>query len=80
MEIIKAKFYQQWRGHEVGKDEPYPNITSRQAERLIDCGRAYREVEVPTMDNTKKEIEAYLQAENIEFSEYATKAELLELI
>lgn len=35
---------------------------------------------LPTMSNTKKEIEQYLDAAGIEYSEYMTKAELLELI
>jgi hypothetical protein len=36
--------------------------------------------EKPTMDSSKKEIEAYLDKHNITFSEYAKKSELLELI
>lgn len=38
------------------------------------------EDEKPTMDNTKKEIEQYLDRQEIEYSEYKTKSELLDLI
>lgn len=34
----------------------------------------------PTMDNTKKEIEQYLDDQGIEYDEFATKSDLLELI
>lgn len=35
---------------------------------------------VPTMSNTKKEIEQYLDSKGIEYDEFVTKAQLLELM
>lgn len=56
--------------------------TEAQKQTLIDCNQAYEDgdLDKPSMDNTKKEIEAWLDQEGIEYDEYATKSELLELI
>lgn len=75
--------------HETGRwyhgERVYPGDpvqgTQKQKEALLTCGQAYDDgEETVTMDNTKKEIEAFLEANEIEYSEYSTKAELLELI
>lgn len=81
MVIIRARFPQHWRGNYYEQDEKMP-ATEEQGRRLTQADVAYYdfEDEVPTMSNTKKEIEAYLDAKGLEYDEYATKSELLELI
>lgn len=79
--IVRARFPQGWRGDDYDKDEKMP-ANEQQARRLTQANVAYYDFEddKPTMDNTKKEIEAYLEEAEIEYDEYATKSELLELI
>lgn len=80
--VVRAAFPQGWRSNKYDQDEIMP-ATEEQARRLTQAGVAYYdfvEDEKPTMNNTKKEIEQYLDGHDIEYDEYATKAELLELI
>lgn len=76
--MVKASFAQHWRGNHYGKGEPIP-ANEEQAERLTRCGRAYRETVRPTVDSTKAEIMAHLDAAGISYDPALTKAELLEL-
>lgn len=92
MVIVRARFPQHWRNNKYDKDEKMP-ANEEQARRLTQANVAYYDFEEdeeteelmdslqkPTMDNTKKEIEAYLEEQAIEYDEYATKSELLELV
>lgn len=82
--VVRAAFNQGWRGDKYEQDDIMP-ATEKQAQRLTQSGQAYYDFEPdtepdkPTMQNTKKEIEAYLEDAEIEYDEYATKSELLEL-
>ena len=82
----KVKLTRDWKQYEEGdvltkKDRPSYTLNF-----LLEQGWAVNlstdetEPEKPTMDNTKKEIEDYLEAHDIEYSEYSTKQELLDLI
>lgn len=69
-----------WKGERVYHHDPVEG-TGKEKQALMDCGQAYSDKPIyPTMDNTKKEIEAWLDANGIEYDEYATKAELIECL
>lgn len=78
--IVKASFSQHYKGEYIRKDEPFPRGANREA--LVRSGQGYFDLEPakPTMSNTKKEIEQYLDENSIEYSEHATKSELIDLI
>lgn len=96
MVTVKAKFPQWWRNNKYDKDQEMPankeqarrltkaGVAYYSVEKVEVTNKDSEEVETlevaPTMANTKKEIEEYLDDNGIEYDEYATKTELLELI
>lgn len=69
-----------WKGERVYPGDPVEG-TDKERDALMDCGQAYSDDPIyPTMENTKKEIEVWLDAEGIEYDEYATKSELIECL
>jgi len=78
--MIRHSTNRWYRGKRVAPGDPVDG-TQSQKQNLIDCNQAYDDgQDKVTMDNTKDEIIAYLESEEIEFNKTATKAELLELI
>jgi len=79
--MIRASYKRKWRGNWYEKDEMIP-ANEKQEYRMVKAGQAYYDVlpDKPTMDCLKSEIQDYLEAEQIDYSESMTKAELLELV
>ena len=82
----KVELTRDWKQYEEGKvltkaDRPSYTLKFLVSQGwAVDLSNDQPEPDKPTMSNTKKEIENYLQAHKIEYSEYATKQELLDLI
>lgn len=78
----KAKLTRDWKQYKEGRVLTKKDRPSYTLNFLISQGWAIDlsddHLEVPTMNNTKKEIEAYLDAKGIEYGELS-KSELLEL-
>lgn len=78
--MIRFQTNRMWHGERVYQHDPVEGTQQEKAD-LLSCGQAYEDEPVlPTIQNTKKEIEAYLDANDIPYDEYATKAELLECL
>ena len=89
--MVKSKFSQHWRGSYYNAGDAMP-ADEKQSKRLLDAGLAYESyepvedaleenvLEIPTMENTKSEIMAYLDSDGIEYDPTLTKSQLLELV
>jgi hypothetical protein len=92
--MVKFKFSQYWRGSYYNAGDSIP-ADEKQSKRLLDAGLAYEVfesaeqvedvleesvLEIPTMENTKSEIMAYLDSDGIEYDPTLTKSQLLELV
>jgi hypothetical protein len=87
--MVKSKFSQHWRGSYYNAGDAMP-ADEKQSKRLLDAGLAYESYEpevldileetIPTMENTKSEIMAYLDSDGIEYDPTLTKSQLLELV
>lgn len=81
--MVTFRFPRVWKGERVKPGDPVEG-TQKEMQALIACGQAYDDTEkadkAPTMSNTKKEIEAFLDESGIAYDEFATKSQLLDLI
>lgn len=78
--MIRFKTDRMWKGERVRPGDPV-NGTDKEKQAMLECGQAYNdEMSYPTMENTKKEIELWLDENDIPYDEYATKSELIECL
>lgn len=81
--MIRANFKHSRKGVVFQRDEEITNLTHDEEQQAVETGLAYydkpKKTVKPTMENTKKEIEQYLDENGIEYDEFVTKSELLEL-